>query len=64
MGNRCPFKKKKEPFLKKDDCALNQITVETIGDCFICEEKSVAGFKSISVIEEYKVFICNKCKNL
>ena len=62
MGNICSRKRVMEPLIKLDD--LKQITVEKTGDCFICDEKNVIGILSWSVIEEYKIFICNKCRNI
>lgn len=62
MGNICATKRVSEPLLKLDD--LKQITIETIGDCFICDEKNVIGNQTSSVIEDYKIFICNKCRNI
>ena len=63
MGNIC-FKKKKKSLLDRDNSKLSQITVETVGDCFICDMENVAGFEINSVLEKYKMFICNRCKNL
>ena len=62
MGNICYTKSVSEPLLKLDD--LKQITVETIGDCFICDKKNVIGNESTSVIEDYKIFVCNECRNI
>ncbi len=62
MGNICYAKSVSEPLLKLDD--LKQITVETIGDCFICDNINVIGNESTSVIEDYKIFVCNECRNI
>ena len=64
MGNVCPSKKEK-PILnienKSNDFDLRQIMIITTGDCNICNVKNTDGTEITHVIEDKKLFICNKC---
>ncbi len=62
MGNVCPAKKEK-PILNIDEgnFDLRQIMIITKGDCNICDAKKTDGTEITHVIEDKKLFICNKC---
>ena len=64
MGNVCPSKKEK-PILnidsRNDKFDLRQIMIVTTGDCNICNAKNTDGTEITHVIEDKKLFICNKC---
>ena len=65
MGNICPNITKRKPILNIDnsvgDFDLRQIMIITKGDCNICEKKNTDGTEITHVIEDKKLFICNKC---
>ena len=63
MGNCCS-KKKDKPYFELNEIDLNQVTIEKISDCDLCDRKSVLGYDVKSVIENRHVFICMVCKNL
>ncbi len=62
MGNVCPAKKEK-PILNIDEGKfdLRQIMIITKGDCNICDAKNIDGTEITHVIEDKKLFICDKC---
>ena len=64
MGNRC-FKKKEKPIIDEDSyIELNQITIEKVGTCDICDKQYVEGYLVQSVVKTMSIFVCKECKNL
>ena len=61
MGNIFNKKIKK---IKSEIQPLEQIIIKTRGDCYICNLKDVYGYSSQSVLDEWTIFVCEKCKNL
>jgi hypothetical protein len=67
MGNVCPSKKEK-PILniesKIDNFELRQIMIITKGDCNICDTTNTNGTEITHLIENKKLFICDKCSKM
>jgi len=67
MGNVCPSKKEK-PILniesKIDNFELRQIMIITKGDCNICDATNTNGTEITHLIENKKLFICDKCSKM
>ena len=61
MGNIFSTKKTHIISIEEYKCDLKQIMIKKKGDCKICHVKNVDGTKVIHLIENKKLFICNKC---
>ena len=65
MGNVCPSKKREAILnIDEDEFDLRQIMIITKGNCNICGAKNIDGTEITHLIEDKKLFICNKCTKM
>ena len=64
MGNCCSSKKKDKRYFELNEIDLNQVVIERISDCDICDRKIMLGYDVKSLIDNRRIFVCIVCKNL